>query len=469
MEPALPALTRVRPRGGRPVSRRLAWRRLMAGLGLELATAAVLAGQSGTPTIRSLVVERRSDSGYFASVSSVFEYPGGSLLVNDISGRKLVLVDTAFLPVRVIADSTSATANGYGSRAGGLFRWSPDTATFADPTSLTLLLIDASGDVVRVMAMPTSLGEACFIGGPAGTPGRDAQGRLVCRAPQRSRPGARGSAALIAVPVYDDTAALVRFDLPTRTRDTLTFVRVPKRQMKLTRDESGGMVLAPVIDPLPLVDDWAVLPNGTVAVIRGASYAIEWLGSGGGGRPPAKLPIQWARLSEERKIEFLDSTRAALERLRDQANRTRVGIARAATDRAAADPSRPGRLTVFRPDAAADPEAMARGVGGRLAPIQLIPATELPDYAPPFSPGSVLADYAGNVWIRTWRVVSGGSIYDVVSQSGTVVARAAVPSGRVVVGFGRGGAVYLAMRDPGGSVRLEKATFDPRTVLPSPP
>ena len=80
---------------------------------------------------------------------------------------------------------------------------------------------------------------------------------------------------------------------------------------------------------------------------------------------------------------------------------------------------------------------------------------ELPDYRPPFTAaGSVKADLDDNVWIRTTAARAGaigGAIYDVVNRKGELVDRVQVPAGRTIVGFGKGGVVYMMARDDKGA------------------
>jgi hypothetical protein len=92
-----------------------------------------------------------------------------------------------------------------------------------------------------------------------------------------------------------------------------------------------------------------------------------------------------------------------------------------------------------------------------LPPLVFVAPSDLPDYAPPFSAGgSARADLDGNLWIRTSNVVAGGSVYDVINGKGELIDRIQVPAGRVIAGFGKGGVVYMGVRE-GTGVRLEQA------------
>ena len=97
------------------------------------------------------------------------------------------------------------------------------------------------------------------------------------------------------------------------------------------------------------------------------------------------------------------------------------------------------------------------GPGANLQ-LNFVPASELPDYKPPFFANSVRADAEGNLWIRTIPTskIAGGPVYDVVNRKGELVDRVQVPLDRTIVGFGPDGSVYLGARD-GTSTYLERA------------
>ena len=81
-----------------------------------------------------------------------------------------------------------------------------------------------------------------------------------------------------------------------------------------------------------------------------------------------------------------------------------------------------------------------------------MPASDLPDYRPPFANGAVRADADGNLWIRTipLKPTPGGLVYDIVSRQGELTDRLQLPPGYSLVGFGKGRVVYLSMRDASG-------------------
>ena len=69
------------------------------------------------------------------------------------------------------------------------------------------------------------------------------------------------------------------------------------------------------INPLPVVDEWAVLSDGAVALVRGRDYHIDWVNPDGSRTSSPKIPFEWQRLSDEDKVAFIDSVKAARERM----------------------------------------------------------------------------------------------------------------------------------------------------------
>jgi hypothetical protein len=95
-------------------------------------------------------------------------------------------------------------------------------------------------------------------------------------------------------------------------------------------------------------------------------------------------------------------------------------------------------------------------LGGQLPPLTMISPSELPDYKPAFAPGSTRADADGNLWIRTSQNADARPVYNVIDRKGSLIDRVQLPANRVLVGFGPGGVVYLAVRD-GATAHLERA------------
>ena len=414
--------------------------------------ASVLAALANTlqaqslPPIRQLGPVTAVAKEPLGAVSAVRHLPDGRVLVNDIVARRVVMFDSSLSTVTLVADTTSATASAYGTRPGGLISYRGDSTLFIDPASLSMLLIDPNGKIARVLSAPRAGDIGFLIGGPFGNPGFDPAGRLVYRAPPQflMRGPPPSGDRLPQIPSPPDSAALVRFDLATRKLDTATFFKTPKVTMSIARSPDGGVRVSTITNPLLQGDDWAILSDGTIALVRARDYHVDWLSPQGALTSSPKIPFQWERLTDEAKVAFIDSARTAILEARATAART--------------PNAQPGTMTVTSGGntAVTTVGPGGGGQGGQLPPLTMVSPSELPDYKPAFPPGSTRADADGNLWIRTSQNVNGIPVYNVVNRKGELIDRVQLPKNRVLVGFGPGGVVYLAVRD-GTTAHLEKA------------
>lgn len=254
-------------------------------------------------------------------------------------------------------------------------------------------------------------------------------------------------------PEQPDSVPLLRVDLATRGLDTVTFIRVPKLNMRINRNESGMVTMESEINPLPQVDEWTILPDGSIAVVRGSDYRVEYF-SADGARTSARVPFEWQRLSDEDKVTFMDSVKVAFERRMAAGELAVPGMAMGGGAQ---------RITIQQGGPGGSGGPGGRGAGGGAAPgmpqprFNFIPPEQLPDYRPPFFAGALRADTDGNLWVATTRAAGGRPVYDVIDRNGQLIDRVQVPEGRAIVGFAPG-AVYLSSRD-GDQARLERAAL----------
>ncbi len=427
--------------------------------GLFAATAAAsVAGAQQRPPIRQLGATVGKTTETFTNITGIRPLSNGSVLVNDVAGRRVLLFNPQLSAFTVVADSTSATANAYGGRFGGLAGYKGDSSIFVDPSSLSMLVIDPSGNVARVISVPRAQ-DANMLASPIGSPVLAPNGKLIYRAqPQfqttRTVTAGGGPGAFLP-PEIPDSAPVLRIDLATRVVDTLGYIKTPKIKMDVQHDDNGNIRMSSQINPLPTVDDWAVTPDGAVAFVRGRDYHVDWINPDGSKVSSPKVPFDWQRMTEEDKVAFIDSLKAA--RAKQGANAPTAATPGGATPGAGGGGP---QVFVFGNTGPGGPGGGGPPRGG-LPQLQqnFIPASELPDYKPPFFAGSTRADTEGNLWIRTipTSAIAGGPVYDVINRKGEIVQRVQIPAGRTIVGFGAGGAVYLANRD-GITVTLERAS-----------
>ena len=426
------------------------------------------AGAQAKIPVRMLPAATATSTDTIASIAAVRQLPNGNVLVNDQTRRRLIMLDKDMKFVSLVADSTSSTNNAYGVRPGGLMAYRGDSTLFIEPAGLSMLVIDPAGKIIRTMAAPRPNDVQFLIGGAAGNPGFDAQGRLIYRTVDMSSMmrGMRGMEAgkPAAAPTMPDTAALVRFDLATRKLDTVGFYKILKPNMSMTQDANGGMRITSKQNPLPVVDEWAVMSDGAVAFVRGQDYHIDYVEANGKVVSTDKIPYEWQRMTDDDKQRFLDSTKVAID-TRNKAMAAAMASGDMAGAQKAAESAFGGNAGGGAPQVFT---MMSRGGGdaprtnvtvgppGGAAPqlpeVEMVPISDLSDYKPVFGPGSVRADMDGRLWIRTipTKPTTGGAIYEVIDRSGKLVDRIQVPAGTTIAGFGQGQIVYLGVNDEKG-------------------
>lgn len=464
------------------------------------------------PPVRRISTASALSTEQLGNIVNVRELPGGRLLLNDGSRRRLLLMDSSLKTVAVVLDSLTEVANAYGVRQGALMAYRGDSSLFFDPASFAILILDEEGRVARVRSIPR-VRDAGWLTSPGsyGWPGIDAKGRLVYRVPAEAGPPLVAPPKGVPwFPQDPDSAFIVAINFDTRKLDTLGSIRTPKQPFVVKR--SGfGFNYTSLTNPMPTTDEWALLPDGTVAFVRGRDYRIEYLASDGTMTSSAKLPFDWQRMTDEDKQRLTDSVANAQRRsamtgyvasmvrwvntykqqypvefkapdgwlpqqgyLRDWRLPSGVsfppayvyGCAPGEEPKMIAAPVAPGAATTA--STAAGPPGAPSGTPSCIPqPVSIpgntpnpptlresavMPANDLPDYRPPFNGGAVRADADGTLWIRTLspKPVPGGPIFDLVNRKGELFDRLQVPPGYTIVGFGKDRVVYLSMRDANG-------------------
>lgn len=388
----------------------------------------------------------------------------GKLLINDVSNRRVLLVDSTFKVLKIVADSASGAANSYGSQTGSLIQFQGDSTLFIDASSSSMLVIDANGNIARVMAVPRSQDAIMLATGGITNSVFYSNGYLIYRGmPSLTSMMSSMRGNTPQLPTLPDTMAIIRVNLKTRGVDTLGFVKTPQTKTNISRGDDGSVSISIQVNPLPTIDEWTVTSNGDAAFLRGKDYHVDFVSPDLKTRSTAKVPFDWKRLTDEDKSKFIDSVKTLRERL------------------AAADSGQQGKQMAqafgsilgggASTAAAAAPVMVVRGssasAAGSSGPVQapkisaptveFVPASELPDYQPPFFAVSTRADADGNIWVRTipTKPEPAGTIYDVINSNGEAVDRVLIPVGRTLVGFGPGGVVYLGVLN-GTNTTLEK-------------
>ena len=457
------------------------------------------------PPIRVLGPAIATTTEPLVTVTQVRALPGGRVLVNESTRRRLLMLDSTMTVIKVVADSVSSAMNAYGLRPGKLLPWRGDSSILIDAGSFSMLVIDGDGNIVRVKAVPRA-DHATYYGGSVtsyGTPGFDAQGRLIYRINDPLGRLAVAPGGGIIRTGAPDSAPVLRLDFDTRTYDTVGNVRIQQRITEAVQSTQGFISMRTLSNPMPVLDDWAVTSDGAVAFLRHRDYSLDWLNPDGSRTSTPPMPFDWQRLTDDHKKAFVDSVRTLLEENRrrslaryDSINfvcfklepimprdsaastnpATRVpaavsrGVSATATRVAAGGRGAPPAAATLPAGAAAAPAAAAPvncppspyPVASMFSPPSVIPYTALPDYKPPFAMSSMRGDEDGNLWIRInqMRPVAGTWLYDIVNRQGELFDRIQMPIARTLVGYGSGNIVYTLSRTPEG-VKLERVRWKP--------
>jgi hypothetical protein len=463
------------------------------------------------PPIRKISTASALSTEQLGSITGVRQLSDGRVLLNDGNRRRLLMLDTSLKLVDVVLDSLSESANFYGTRAGGLLPSRGDTTLFIDAAAYAMLILDPAGKIARVRSVPRVQEAYSLIGNGNGYPGVDANGRIVYRMYAESAPPkVAPPAGTPWFPQEPDSAFIVGIDIETRKLDTLGVIRIPKQENSVRISPTGGFNFTSVTNPLPSTDEWAVLPDGVIAFVRGRDYRVEYRQPDGKVISSAKLPYPWLHLGDDDKQRLVDSVRAAQTRQAMNGYITQLirwvnqygndypkdlvvpkdyvlqqGLAKdwrlppglswptkyifacaageeptmlgdngASVAQAPGPPGPPGPLN-GTPSCIPTPITVAGGNSPPMPQIRtngVMAPADLPDYKPPFNTNAVRADGDGNLWVRinTPTPMAGGPVYDVISRKGELVDRLQLPPGYTLVGFGTGRVVYLQMRDAKG-------------------
>lgn len=368
-------------------------------------------------------------------VLAVRALSNGSVLVNDLATRRVLLFDKTLTRMKVVIDTIGGAAPDAPYKVPApspvLIRYLGDSTLYPFRAAQSLLVLDANGKVARVMSLPRSSDIVTIgAGGEAGTPGIDSKGRLVYHGRYAPHPPIVDPDRpwQPPIPVQVDSSPIVRADFDTRAIDTLAALKlnISAPFKKLEVDDQGNVIMRMYVNLLGVDDQWAYLSDGTVAVLSVQDYRIEWTDPDGTHRSTPKMPFDWKRFTDADKQRMMDSVRPQLDRMNS-----------------------------------ATPRTMNTPSGPRTArqQFEFLPPEKFGDYEQPIQTGAVKADLDARLWIlpRTSLSAKDGLLYDVINRKGEIVERVQFPKGYALAGFGEGGVVYVVRLD-GPKGILERTT-----------
>ena len=351
----------------------------------------------------------------FSAIASIRELNDGRVLVTDARERVVQLID-----FRGSATAVGREGSGPGEYAlpGLIVPLPGDSSAIYDAGFSRYLIIHPDGKPgLHFRPVPSARGSQAAVVRVRGVPrGFDARGNIYYQGPAFHENGA-------GVLTPSDSTAIIRFDRVAQTADTIAFVRLAKGHGSVKANPGGGVqVMSGLANPLVPRDDWVVLPDGRVAVVRADTYRIDFYTSPSLRRSGPAVPYE--------KIRVDADVRRMVEQEWERAWRNTIASAR-------------GR-------GAGSASAMGQ------APTPPALSGEWPEVMPPFTMQAAKARPNGQIWVlRTQKPGVARQLYDVFDNMGRVIGQVLLPPSTSLIGFGRG-AVYLVRSDDDGLQYLQR-------------
>src|SRR5262249_18443800 len=153
--------------------------------------------------------------------------------------------------------------------------------------------LDPQARRVRIMAAPAFGRDLPYANTLA--QGYDPAGRMIfggAPPPRGVRTNIPGSPPEVLT-IRRDSGRVFRYDPDSRQQDTLGVLERP--MFKYVYFYKDGQLVGggPYLNPLPETDEWALLPDGTVAIVRAHDYHIDWISPDGTQSSTPKMPFAW--------------------------------------------------------------------------------------------------------------------------------------------------------------------------------
>jgi hypothetical protein len=217
-------------------------------------------------------------------------------------------------------------------------------------------------------------------------------------------------------PVFGDSTPIVRRDLNGGRLDTIAYVHTGAVSPKMSGSPSSGLKISGTMPAFPTVDDWGVLPDGRIVIVRGKDYHVDLATTATNVVSTPAIVFERLKVTEVDKEKLREATRKS----RELANKA-IADAMSSVPKSQAPVKMP-TMTIEEPSA-------------------------WPAEKPAFGQGAVTIAPNGRVWVRRHRAAEDSlPLYDVLDLKGRVESRVAFPFKGRVVGFGRGW-MYVARID----------------------
>jgi hypothetical protein len=368
-----------------------------------MAVSVAVAGAQELP----VAVESEYPEG-FGLLSAVRELPDGRVLVADPLGQILAVIDMASGEMEI-----------WGREGAGPQEYKQPDAVFALPGDSTLL-VDLGNGRLTVIGPDGRFGKTMPLAKGGG--GGRGPGALQLLLPRDVDAAGNIYFNQRAFTSPNDSASVSRFD---RGADQVSTLAKVKPAEVVQSGSAGRQIIRP--KPMSPQDDWAVGPDGTIALIRSDGYYVQVIHPDGRVSTGPKVdydPIRPRDAEKEAWVEGLGS----------------------------------GGISVSISVGADGNRQMSFGRGGGSGGGPDIDRLEWPDRMPAFSNGSAEMGPDGRIWVGRTGRAGEPSRFDIFDSEGRPLGHAVLGTRASIVGFGADGSLYVTETDDFGLQYLKKVT-----------
>lgn len=220
-----------------------------------------------------------------------------------------------------------------------------------------------------------------------------------------------------------DSVGLVRFDPRQAARTEVTKLRFPISGKPEISRSGNSMKYTMAFPGFVAADPWAVFPDGRIAIIRGATYTVEFIAPDGTRSTTGRIPYQPVKMTEaDQKAEMAEARRAMQEQ---------------------------GKVVQKMLPA------------GFSMDFELLPPANWPANYPAVAPLNALAAPDGRLWVkRNMPFRLGREQWDVIDATGKLVASWRLPAKTTIATVGQG--VAYTVRTDADDLRYIQRVEIPR-------
>jgi hypothetical protein len=355
--------------------------------------------------VRDLPKPSREIEDPFSLVSGAIELKPGQLLAVDGIEMELSMVD--FAKGSKTAVGRQGSGPGEYRAPAGLFRVAGDSIWVLDAAQQRIVAFNP--DLTPGTSIPMILFDQSTMTAMSAPFFSDRKGQIYASAMaiELGRGGAGGNDAQISHP---DSVGMIMVDPRGKVpRAELARIRFPISGKPDIKMNGTSMKYSMAYPGLVASDPWTVFPDGRIAIVRGATYTVEFITPDGRKSAPTRIAYDPIRVTAaDQKAEM------------DEANRVMMEQGKAAQKMMPA---------------------------GMTLDFELLPPASWPANYPAASPLGALAGPDGRLWVkRATPIRIGREQWDVIDQSGKLVASWRLPARTTLVAVGQG-VVYTTRTD----------------------